>query len=378
MKSRTLKSWSFVHTWSSLICTVFILLSAITGLPLLFRNEIDSFLYEGVRAQEVIAGTPPANLDEIVARGMTKAPDEHVRFLIWDHDDPNVIVLGVTKSTDSTLEANRIIRMDAHMADYLDAPVTAGRFTNIVLRLHTELLAGSPGKLFLGAMGMLFVLAIISGVVLYAPSMRKLDFGTVRRRRSSRIHWLDIHNLIGATTLVWALVVGGTGVLNTLSDLVVALWQRDQLAAMVGALGPTTTPVRNVSVQRAVDVATAALPDMAPSFVAYPGTPFSSTAHFAIFMHGRTPLTSRLLQPVLVDASTGQLTDTRKAPWYVSALLLSQPLHFGDYGGLPLRILWALLDLALIVLLTSGIYLWLVRRKGNSLIRARESRRRPP
>ena len=105
---------------------------------------------------------------------------------------------------------------------------------------------------------------------------------------------------------------------------------------MVGALGPTATPVRNVSVQRAVDVATAALPDMVPSFVAYPGTPFSSTAHFAVFMHGRTPLTSRLLQPVLVDASTGQLTDTRKAPWYVSALLLSQPLHFGDYGGLPL------------------------------------------
>ena len=49
-------------------------------------------------------------------------------------------------------------------------------------------------------------------------------------------------------------------------------------------------------------------------------------------------------------------------PWYVSTLLLSQPLHFGDYGGLPLKIIWAFLDLITIVVLISGLYLWLGRR----------------
>ena len=49
----------------------------------------------------------------------------------------------------------------------------------------------------------------------------------------------------------------------------------------------------------------------------------------------------------------------------MKALSLSQPLHFGDYGGLPLKILWALLDLITIVVLASGIYLWLGKgRKG--------------
>ena len=46
--------------------------------------------------------------------------------------------------------------------------------------------------------------------------MRKLDFGTVRRERSSRLKWLDLHNLLGVVTLVWALVVGLTGAINTL------------------------------------------------------------------------------------------------------------------------------------------------------------------
>lgn len=65
----------------------------------------------------------------------------------------------------------------------------------------------------------------------------------------------------------------------------------------------------------------------------------------------------------MIDAQTAKLTDTREMPWYVKTLLLSQPLHFGDYGGLPLKIIWALLDLVTIVVLVSGLYLWIKRRQ---------------
>lgn len=44
-------------------------------------------------------------------------------------------------------------------------------------------------------------------------------------------------------------------------------------------------------------------------------------------------------------------------------MLLSQPLHFGDYGGMPMKILWTLLDIATIIVLGSGLYLWWQRRK---------------
>ena len=103
---------------------------------------------------------------------------------------------------------------------------------------------------------------------------------------------------------------------------------------------------------------------MEVSFVAFPGTQFSSQHHYAVFMRGNTPLTARLLKPALVDAQTGELTDMREMPMYVKTLLISQPLHFGDYGGLPLKIIWALLDIIAIVVLGSGIYLWLGRRKA--------------
>lgn len=46
-------------------------------------------------------------------------------------------------------------------------------------------------------------------------------------------------------------------------------------------------------------------------------------------------------------------------PLYRQALLISQALHFGGYGGMPLTVLWATLDVLTIVVIGSGLYLWL-------------------
>ncbi|MBN9013344.1 MAG: PepSY domain-containing protein, partial [Rhizobiales bacterium] len=159
------------------------------------------------------------------------------------------------------------------------------------------------------------------------------------------------------------LVVGFTGVINTWADLVLKAWQYGQLAEMTAQYKGREIPAKLTSVQDAVDVARKTIPHMLPSFVAYPGSIFSSKSHYAVFMRGDTPVTSRLLKPALIDAETGKLTDSRDMPWYVSALFLSQPLHFGDYGGMPLKIIWAILDIITIVILWTGLYLWLRRRK---------------
>lgn len=51
----------------------------------------------------------------------------------------------------------------------------------------------------------------------------------------------------------------------------------------------------------------------------------------------------------------------------MKGLFLSVPLHFGDYGGLLLKIIWALLDIAAIIVLGSGVYLWLGRRSPSRI-----------
>ncbi len=201
-------------------------------------------------------------------------------------------------------------------------------------------------------------------MVVYAPFMRKLPFGAVRTGRTSRLAWLDLHNLLGVVTVVWALAVGVTGVVNTLADPIYQVWKADQLAVFsrqAAATGPVLAPVGQV-----VARAQAAAPGMALQFVAFPGGAFSTAGHYVIFLHGASPLTSHLLTAVLVDAGSGRLTAVRQLPWYAKALSLSQPLHFGDYGGLPLKALWALLDLVTLVVLGGGLYLTFGRVRPQS------------
>ncbi|MDP3413328.1 MAG: PepSY-associated TM helix domain-containing protein, partial [Polaromonas sp.] len=261
------------------------------------------------------------------------------------------------------------VAVDARTAAVLAQPKFDEGFMYVMFKLHVDLFAGLPGKLFLGFMGLLMLVAIVSGVVLYAPFMRKLDFGTVRRARQPRLKWLDLHNLLGIVTLVWAFTVGATGMINTWADLIIKYWQHDQLSTLLAPYQgqPPVPPAERGSLQAALDAALAAAPGNKLSFIAFPGTAFSSPHHNTVFLRGNTALTSRLLTPVLVDARNGAVTAKPDLPWYLTALLVSQPLHFGDYGGLPMQILWALLDIATIIVLGSGLYLWVKRGQPQSL-----------
>ncbi len=122
-------------------------------------------------------------------------------------------------------------------------------------------------------------------------------------------------------------------------------------------------PAKLGSIDAAVKTASDALPHSEITSVLFPNDVFGSPRHYLIWTKGKTPLSSRLFTPVLVDVETGQATEARGLPWYLRLLEISRPLHFGDYGGLPLKVLWAILDVLLIVVLTSGIDLWLSRRK---------------
>ncbi|MGB3071986.1 MAG: PepSY domain-containing protein [Ottowia sp.] len=360
MNSQTIKTWAWVHKWSSIVCTVFMLLLCLTGLPLIFHHEMGHLLGTEVEAPKMAPGTPHASLDKVLSVARAQHPDRVVQYASKDEDDDNLWFVTMTP-TPAPTDDFRSVAIDARTAQVLAQPRFNEGFMFVMLRLHVDLFAGLPGKLFLGFMGLLLLVAIVSGVVLYAPFMRKLDFGTVRRNRRTRLKWLDLHNLLGGVTLVWLFVVGATGMINTWADLAIKYWQYDQLSSlMVPYQGQPTVPLaERGSVQRSLEAAQARVPDTKLSFIAFPGTAYSSPHHTTFFLKGNEPFTSKLLQPVLVDAKTSEITAAPKLPWYLMALLVSQPLHFGDYGGMPMQIIWALLDIATIIVLGSGLYLWL-------------------
>jgi uncharacterized iron-regulated membrane protein len=365
MSPVSLRRWSWIHKWSSLVCTVFMLLLCLTGLPLIYHHEIGQLLGNEVEAPAMPAGSAPlrADLDSVIAAGKARYPDKVMMYMSQEADEPALWFLTMGAHPNDPKFVS--IAVDARTARYVaEPPIEGGAVMAFLFHLHVDLFAGVAGKLFLGCMGLLLLVALVSGVVLYAPFMRKLEFGAVRHGRTARLKWLDLHNLLGIVTLVWALVVGATGVVNTLADVLLQYWQATEIAAMVRPYAGQPPPRTLASMAQSVARAQALQPGMQVAFIAFPGTPFASPHHYGVYMRGDQALTARLYKPVLVDASTGQVTDQRTLPWYLTTLLLSQPLHFGDYGGAGMQFLWALLDLATIVVLGSGLYLWLKRGRA--------------
>src|SRR3546814_16296297 len=136
----------------------------------------------------------------------------------------------------------------------------------------------------------------------------------VRRDRSRRLKWLDLHNRRGAGTVVWALVVGATGVVNTWADLVLNLWQYDQLAEMTAPYRGKEPLARLGSLDTALAAAAAATPDMQPSFVAWPRPAFSTPPPHAVFIRAHPPPPPRLPHPAPRPAAPGPPPAHRPTP----------------------------------------------------------------
>ena len=377
MTRSAIRLWYLVHKWTSLACTAFLLMLCLTGLPLIFHDEIDAVM-GGTSAHDLAGPASSSNapgllsLDAMLATAMAARPGEVPLFMAFDNDRPSMTV--TTGPRPDAPGSDMTIQLLDRTTGAVVGREQGGGITDFLLQLHTDMFLGLKGELFLGAMGALFVAALVSGTVLYAPFMRKLDFGSVRVSRSRRVRWLDYHNLLGIVALAWMSVVGVTGIINALVTPITKWWQADELAEITRAYAnrEPLPPSRYGSLDAAMAAARTAIPGMNPQFIAFPGGSFSSNHHYAVFFQGATPLTQRLQTTALVDAETGRLTDARPMPWYFKALSLSRPLHFGDYGGLPLKLLWALLDLFTIMVLGSGLYLWLGRRRAPLAARVME------
>ena len=377
MTRGTIRVWYLVHKWTSLICTLFLLMLCVTGLPLIFHDEIDALSGE---PDSMAAGGPPSSsdapglksLDALLGTVLANAPGQVPVFMAFDNDTPLMTITTAPQPDSSGAD------MTIHVLDRATGEVT-GRESeegvmHFLLQLHTDMFMGLPGMLFLGVMGFLFFIALLSGTVLYAPFMRKLDFGTLRVSRSRRLRQIDYHNLLGIVALAWMGVVGLTGVINAAATPLRQMWQMDELAEMTLAYAgqPPLPPSRYGSIDKAMAAVRAARPGNNPQFIAFPGGGFSSKHHYAVFLQGTTKLTEHVLTPALVDGESGVLTDIRQMPWYMVALSYSQPLHFGDYGALPLKILWAILDLFTLYVLWTGLLLWLGKRRAGADAHVRE------
>ena len=359
LSAGTVRGWYRTHKWTSLICTLFLIMSCTTGLPLIFHDELDAVLNHEVRPADLPASAATASLDAMVKEARQVLPGLRPYAVAFDTDEPRVFV--TLTPTEQPEDFHRVV-FDRHTGRLLETGLPGKDLLSRMLDLHRELFLDLPGELLMGTMAVLFVISLVSGALVYGPFMRRLEFGTLRRQSAPRLRWFDLHNLLGIVTLAWMLVVGLTGIMNALSTPLFGLWRAQTLPSLLTPYRGQPEPKEYGSVDHAVEQAVRTLPGMQVSSILFPNSVVASPRHYVVWAKGKTSVTSRLFTPVLIDASTGSVTVAKSLPWYLRTLEICRPLHFGDYGGIVLKVIWACFDLATIGVLVSGVYLWLSRK----------------
>ncbi len=70
-----------------------------------------------------------------------------MQFLVWERDEPGLVVLSMAKAPEAAPDNNRNVRVNAWSGEALPGDPATG-FTAFLLKLHTEMFAGMGGKLF--------------------------------------------------------------------------------------------------------------------------------------------------------------------------------------------------------------------------------------
>jgi uncharacterized iron-regulated membrane protein len=251
------------------------------------------------------------------------------------------------------------------------------QWSNFLYSLHytlnIPLMEGMVGITLVGILGMLVLALGISGVIAHPKIFR--DAFRLRARHSGGVALSDWHNRLSVWTLPFTLAIALTGAiigLATVTATALATYHYDGdteafYATIFGEEGvpdPAPAPLPNVAA--ALRYMGQNYPDVRLTYVTVhePGT---AGQHVQVVAeHPR-----RLIfgEYYMFDAAgqfegaaglaNGELGQQAAASNYY--------LHFGSYGGLPVKIAYALGGLALTVICATGVYIWLGKRRRRGL-----------
>lgn len=276
----------------------------------------------------------------------------------------------------------RMVAGYGHEAQAYDAAGRrAGEATHQLTHFLTELhyylhLPETFGMIVVCAFGVGMLALLIGGLLAHQRMFR--DAFALRPRRQGQLSRVDVHNRLGTWTLPFALTITLTGALIGLSQVValvmgVAFHQGDVLKpyepifgsqAEITAVTGGRTLQGDPAILNAIRQIRAAEPDQPISFIAIQqaGTPQET-----IEITTKPPRRLVYGETWRFDAA-GNLNGSHNlsdgpAGRQIAASVYS--LHFGDFGGWAVKLIYALLGLALTAMIAAGLDIWLIKSAGK-------------
>lgn len=372
MKSALLRNCLAAHTWVGLAAGLALFIAFYTGALTVFTHELHA--WEGkpriTHSQADARRLAQPLIDAVLAQHPQAAADFYLHLpdryqpmlqLDWYESLGN----GKTRDHHFTLSATgQLLEFEPR-----------SEFVDFIYLLHYT--AGLPHSWGLYALGMVCVLygvALVTGVLIYAPNFFA-DLFAFRWGKNLKRLWQDAHNVVGILSLPFHVIFAWSGAVLALGTLLLApfqFWVFD--GSLLKLIGPdlelssataTSTTAPLLPASRLMELAEKQLPDMEITRLhyAHAGDRGALADVYGEIEQRRLTRSAG----VALNAASGELVRMME-PVNLSPgarfLRSLQSLHFGDFGRVTVKWLYFILGLCGAFLFYSGNLLWIeVRRR---------------
>jgi uncharacterized iron-regulated membrane protein len=345
------------HVWAGLSIGALFCILSLSGSVLVLRPAIEDLLRPAWTPKS--DARPPQVLTEAGNNIARRWPDARILSVAFPEKPGDPIEFGVRAPEGDELR----VFADARSGEVLGT--FALPWVEWLTDLHHHVLVESIGKKVVGFIGIFLALSSLTGLLIW---VRRTDRWRLFGKRQGAV-WqytkVDLHRSVGAIGNALLLFVAVTGIVIAFPQTITQLLGGPAPPRPVVA---AENPGARTTLEGYIAAAERAVPGGAVRQLRLPTTP-------------RRPITARIRMPgdlrqggstrVNLEPGTGRvLSLDRPEDWPIpkSIVQAATPLHYGEWGGMALRIAWFLVGLMPPVLFITGVMMWWVpfgaRRKA--------------
>ncbi len=387
MRSDVIKMYKDVHTWTGITCGLALFIAFYAGALTMFKAPLERWA-----SPPAAFGAPspleaaPALVERVLARYpeagegyeiVLQTSAQYPARMSWElpREDADEHHPPALMHADLDADGELVVARAAH------SPLP-----QLVDELHEQvglLLPHEVAMPIMGAIALLYGVALVSGCVVLLPTLLQ-DLFALRIGHNLKRMWLDVHNLLGVFSLPFHLVMVFTAVIFAFHDQIYAAQEGlstrggpavqgapPSPAPPAAAVGAATGVASGASLAPAAVVARLAeqQPDFVPRRLVYREAPRRGPALVVFGDNPRYAMRSPEGGVAGLDPVTGDILMTDympgiQDPWGATITSFFS-LHFGTYGGAPIRWAYFFLGLGGAALFYTGNLLWLESRRAR-------------
>ncbi|MEM6644658.1 MAG: PepSY-associated TM helix domain-containing protein [Bacteroidota bacterium] len=353
------KLWS-IHSWVGLYAGVVIAVLSVTGVLALYKVEVDRTLNASLF--ETAPGPQPVPISAVVdSLRSVHGAEYHTQTY------PPKQAADTWKATfiiPSGLAFEQLeVFIDPYSGHVLGERDYTRSFAYFLRTIHVRLYESLFGRQIVGLAGIALLLSTITGFWIYGRFMKNQLLAAIRTK-NLRIKMADYHKLIGVATLVFNLMIAITGAWLGLQRFVQPVVVGDRPGGFEVAEKPLTEAedlAFAVDYGRVVQTSALLFPEFVPHFIQS-----SRDGSRTLRIMGDVPGAAYERHTFSLTLDKHDLSelhryDIREAPVGEKLFYLQESMHFGDFGGIALKLLYSFFGITSGFLSLSGFVVYLKR-----------------